>query len=349
MAHTMPFRRFVSSTAASALLAAVPIAAQSPGAEPQPSAVHYRNFVRAESDLYFGRYVKRGAFGKFLHERTMTPIDKQEVVRMNRDTLYSFAVFDLDAAPVAVTLPDAGGRFMSMQALSQDHFTIEVVYAPGRYSYTRGNVGTRYLFLGVRTLANPDDPADMKAAHGLQDAIAIDQALVGTFEVPAWDTSSQDQVRAALETLNSLGGGGTRFGNRGEVDPVGHLLGAAVGWGGNPASAAIYRGVYPKANDGTTMHRLKVKDVPVDGFWSISVYNSKGFFEKNELGIYSLNNLTAMPDSDGSYTVQFGGCRKETVNCLPITSGWNYTVRLYRARKPLLDCSWTFPEARPAS
>jgi Putative zinc ribbon domain len=40
----------------------------------------------SESDLYFGRYVKRGAFGKFFHERAMTPIDKQAIVRMNRDS-----------------------------------------------------------------------------------------------------------------------------------------------------------------------------------------------------------------------------------------------------------------------
>jgi hypothetical protein len=48
---------------------------------------------------------------------------------MNRDMLYSFAIFDLDAAPVSVTLPDAGKRFMLMQVLAEDHYTIEVVYA----------------------------------------------------------------------------------------------------------------------------------------------------------------------------------------------------------------------------
>ena len=48
--------------------------------------------------------------------------------------------------------------------------------------------------------------------------------------------------------------------------------------------------------------------MPVDGFWSISVYNAKGYFEKNDLNAYSLNNLTAKPNADGSFTVQFGGC-----------------------------------------
>jgi hypothetical protein len=62
----------------------------------------------------------------------MAAIDKQDVVRMNRDTLYSSGVFDLEAAPVTITLPDAGKRFMSMQVVSDDHYTTEVVCAPGR-------------------------------------------------------------------------------------------------------------------------------------------------------------------------------------------------------------------------
>jgi len=267
--------------------------AQSPSSNAVPVTVE--NFVRAESDLYFGRYVKRGAFGKFFHERSMTPIDKQEIVRMNRDTLYSFAIFDLDASPVTITLPDPGKRFMSMQVISEDHYTIDVVYAPGRHTYTKDSVGSRYVFLGVRTLANPKDPDDLAAAHALQNAITVAQARTGSFEVPAWDTVSQNKVRAALETLNSLGSPGPKFGKKSEVDPVGYLTGAAAGWGGNPEYAAIYKGVFPKANDGTTVHRLTVKDVPVDGFWSISVYNAKGFFEKNALGAYSLNNLTRSP------------------------------------------------------
>jgi para-nitrobenzyl esterase len=90
-------------------------------------------FIRAEPDFYF----KTREFGKLKHDRTMAAIDNQTVVRMNRDTLYSSGVFDLDAAPVTVMLPEAGKRFESMQVISQDHYTIEVVYGPGRFTYTR--------------------------------------------------------------------------------------------------------------------------------------------------------------------------------------------------------------------
>src|SRR5262245_18092371 len=78
------------------------------------------NFPRAESDLHFGNIVKDGGFGKFRHRHEPTTVENQSVIRLNRDTLYSTAVFDLDAGPVRITLPDAGKRFMSMQVINED-------------------------------------------------------------------------------------------------------------------------------------------------------------------------------------------------------------------------------------
>ena len=86
----------------------------------------------------------------------------------------------------------------------------------------------------------------------------------------------------------------------------------------------------------------------MDAFWSITIYDAKGFMAKNALNSYSLNNVTAKPDADGSYKVQFGGCAKDTPNCLVTPPGWNYTVRLYRPRKEVIDGSWSFPEPQPA-
>lgn len=105
--------------------------------------------------------------------------------------------------------------------------------------------------------------------------------------------------------------------------------------------------VTPNENDGRTVYRLSVKDVPVDGFWSISVYNAQGFFVPNALNAYSLNNLTAEKDGDGSIKVQFGGCNGQIANCLPTPAGWNYLVRLYQPQAEILDGSWQFPEAQP--
>ena len=87
----------------------------------------------------------------------------------------------------------------------------------------------------------------------------------------------------------------------------------------------------------------------MDGFWSISLYNAEGYFEKNPYDAYSLNNLTATKSADGSTVVQFGGCDGKIPNCLPIMKGWNYTVRLYRPRAEILDGKWKFPEPKPVS
>jgi para-nitrobenzyl esterase len=309
--------------------------------------VNIHNFPRAETDMYFAKQVADYGIGKLNHNRALASIDSQSVVRMNRDTLYSSGIFDLDAGPLTIELPDPGKRFMSLQVVDEDHFTVEVVYAPGRYTYDRKRVGTRYIRPIIRTLVNGEDPKDLDIVHRLQDSIRVAQRSTGSFEIPNWDDASRTKARNALAVLHSLGTGPGMFGARDEVDPLDFVIGAAVGWGGNPRYAADYDGKHPERNDGKTVHRLTVKNVPVDGFWSVSVYNASGFFEKNTLGKYSLNNLTAKPARDGSITVQFGGCDKSTPNCLPIVPGWNYTVRLYRPRPQILDGTWVFPEAEP--
>jgi hypothetical protein len=304
------------------------------------------NFARAESDLYFSGIARDGGFSAFLHYRELSPIDHQVVIRQNRDTLYSAAIFDLDAGDVTITLPDSAGRFMSVQIINEDHYTVEVAYAPATVILSRDIVGTRYALAAVRSLIDPNDPADLTAVHALQDAIEVTQPEPGSFEIPDWDPVSQKTVREALITLSTtLTDSARTFGAKDEVDPVHHLIGSAFAWGGNPERDALYLTVVPKANDGETVHRLVVKDVPVDGFWSITVYNKDGYFEPNPQNAYSVNNITAVPDADGSTTVQFGG--DGAANLLPITEGWNYIVRLYRPRAEILDGSWTFPAAQP--
>jgi hypothetical protein len=74
----------------------------------------------------------------------------------------------------------------------------------------------------------------------------------------------------------------------------------------------------------------------------------KAIFEPNPQNAYALNNITAKKSADGSVAIQFGGCDGKVPNCLPITPGWNYLVRLYRPRAEVLDGHWTFPKGEPA-
>ena len=139
------------------------------------------------------------------------------------------------------------------------------------------------------------------------------------------------------------------FGREEETRPVDHLIGAAAGWGGQPRSAAMYVIDSVDANDGNTTYAVTAKDVPVDAFWSVTVYNAAGYLEANDLGVNSYNNFTAEPNTDGSHTINFGGCDDGRPNCIPITPGWNYAIRMYGPRQEILDGDWTFPEPVPAT
>ena len=309
--------------------------------------VNAENYNRAESDASFDSIVKRGAFGKLAHSRGLKPLDEQGVVRANRDTLYSEGVFDLDAGPVTIQLPDAGKRYMSMEVIDQDDYVPAFYYGGGTYKLTKENVGTRYVLPLIRILIDPNDPKDVEQVHALQDKIKVSQRGIGKFEVPNWDHDSLIKVRKALLVLGEGIDSTNMFGARGKVDPVKHLIGSAIGWGGAPQKDALYIAVTPPKNDGTTIHKMVVPaKVPADGFWSISLYNAEGYFQKNDLNAYSLNNITSKKNPDASVTVQFGGCDGKVSNCLPIMKGWNYTVRLYRARPEVLSGKWKFPKVQ---
>ena len=127
--------------------------------------------------------------------------------------------------------------------------------------------------------------------------------------------------------------------------PVQHLAFTASGWGGNPPEAAVYLTIVPDHNDGAQHYALTVRDVPVDGFWSVTLYNAAGYLEPTTSEAYSFNNVTAAKNPDGSVTIHFGGCADGRSNCLPTPQGWNYTVRLYQPRPEILDGLWTFPQA----
>lgn len=138
------------------------------------------NFIRAETDQYFGNIAGAGGLGAFLHFRDFGALDQQLVIRQNRDTLYSAAVFDLDVGPLTVTLPDAGARFRSLQVITQDHYVPQVSYGSGRFTFERSEIGTRYVMLALRTLVDPNDPADLDAVYALQDGVVVEQAAPGT-------------------------------------------------------------------------------------------------------------------------------------------------------------------------
>lgn len=339
------------------ILAAMSLAMAGSAASAQTTAspaepVTVANYSRAQTDVYFAGAVKNGAFGKLQHGRELArPDQRNAIIRPNRDTLYSFGVFDLDAGPVTITLPDGALRFMGLQVVNQDQYTPAAFFGAGSHTLTRQMVGTRYGIVVVRFLVDFADEQEVRRVHALQDRIKVSQDGPGTFEIPDWDDASLKKVKAALLQLGTTISDSRRMygADEREVDPVKHLIASAMLWGGNRETDALYLPITPARNDGKTVYRLTLGDVPVDGFWSLTVYDAEGYFQPNPYDAYSVNSLTAKKGPDGKVTIQFGGCDGKIQNCLPITERWNYTVRLFQPRAEILDGTWQFPLAQPES
>ncbi len=306
------------------------------------------NFVRAATDIEFGKYLAlSGGVNRLFHLREPTPIERQPTIRMNRDTLYSMAIIDISEG-ATLHLPDTHGRYISAQIVNQDHYMNKVFLGGGAHKLDRETFDTPYVVVIVRTLVDASDPDDIAAVHDLQDQIRVEAGSSKPFIEPDYDEESFQGVRAAAIELGRFAGDSSHtFGPKDRVDPIRHLLGAAFGWGGLPEDQAFYLNVEPGLPVGE--YKIEVPaNVPVEAFWSVSLYNADGFYEKNALGAYNVNSVMGDRNDDGSMTVHLGGCEDGRRNCLPIMEGWNYAVRLYRPGPEILDGSWVFPGVQPA-
>ncbi|MGA9395526.1 MAG: DUF1254 domain-containing protein, partial [Azonexus sp.] len=197
------------------------------------TVINVDNFNKAQTDFEFSGIVKlAGGINKIHSNRTPTPIEKQNVIRMNRDTLYSLGVIDISKG-ASVTLPDAGKRYMSLMVINNSGYVNEVFYGGGVYKLTTEKFDTPYVAVVIRTLANPEDAADLAIAHKLQDQIKIATESDKAFVLPNYDKAS---YKATLEPILELAKGLKRytetFGSKQEVNPVHFMIGSASAWGG---------------------------------------------------------------------------------------------------------------------
>ena len=306
------------------------------------------NFVRAETDLQMKGYSSAPfTFGQLTHGRKAYDVNHQVTLSGNRDTFYSFGVFDISKSDLTIELPDSQGRYMTLMPISQDHDVYRGLNAPGTYTFKQSEVGTRYMVFVVRILVDPNDPKDIKKVHALQDGIIVKQKDKGDASgLQEWNEDEMIAMRKAFNALGSASSSSSKFfGVKCDNSYMEKAMGVAVGWGGMQKKDALYLPTQVEKNDGKTAYTITVpKDVPVDGFWSVTIYNQERFMVVNEYDSYALNSLTTKKNKDGTATLHLGGDPKAD-NYLFIPEGWLYIVRFYQPHQEILDGTWKFPEA----
>ncbi len=306
------------------------------------------NYVRAKTAIQFDKYLAGagGQLNTFAHGRKVVGIDARSSKRLNRDTLYSVAIVDISQG-ASVVLPDAGDRYMSVQVVNEDGFTNNIFHGAGRHKLSLKEFHTDHVWLLVRTLVVDSVPGDLRAAHKLQDKIAIVSGSKKSYTHTQYDPVSMAAIKELLLELGKgISDNSKAAGTREQVDPIKQLLLSAYGFGTLPETESLLLTVEPQLpiDQGYVLH---IKNVPVDGFWSLAMYNGDGYFEKNQYNVYGFSNKTAAKNADGSITLHLGG-DPNSINYIPITEGWNYVVRMYQPRVELLNGTWTFPSLKEA-
>ena len=304
--------------------------------------VNIDNFRAAETARMLDDSAKlMGGWNRWIRLREPTALDQQPVIRMNRDTLYASYNADISQGGT-LTLPNARGRYLTAMAVNEEHYINKVFSTPGTHELSRSELGSDFVQIATRIFVDPDDADDIAAVNALQDELAIETVAARDFEHADYDAESLTTTR---ELLLQLGGGlhGTErmFGSAAEVEPTRHLIGTAVGWGGQPEREAVYYLETDPRELG--VYTMTLRDVPVDAFWSVTVYNRDGFMEHNPYDSYSKNSVTAEPEADGSVVLTFAP-NPTGRNHLWIMNGWNYALRLYKPRPEVIDKSWMPPQ-----
>ena len=303
------------------------------------------SYIRAESDRQFGVIAKMaGGVNRFYHFRRPTPLDKQNVVRMNRDTLYSMGIVDTSKG-ATITVPELPrDRYVSLYLVDNDHYCPFVIYRAGTHELPRG---TQYLGLGVRIqVFNPKDEDEIALINKLQDQFIIKADSAEPLPEFTWDIESlqalTDQYEKEFAQYSSFKG---MMGPRGQVDEKTRHIAAAGGWGLFPEWDATYLN-YSGGHDYRVCHQATYQ-VPENGaFWSITVYGNDGFM-KSDNNIVNSSNVKL--NADGTFTVYFGAAETcgEVPNRLDTTEGWNFAMRIYRPGKSVLEGAYKLPVAKP--
>ena len=186
-------------------------------------------YIRAESDRQFGIISQMaGGVNRFFHFRSPTPLDKQNVVRMNRDTLYSMAVVDTSNG-ATITVPELpGDRYVSVFLTDNDRYCPFVIYTAGRHELPRD---TQYLGVGIRIqVINPHDKEEIALVNELQDRFIINAGSANPIPPLTWDMASLQALTEAYEKdsaeYSSWKG---MMGPRGKVDERTRHIAAAAG------------------------------------------------------------------------------------------------------------------------
>jgi len=290
------------------------------------------NFVHAETAFYFNDQVKTaGGVNKWDHKRHYVAIDNQEVIRMNRDGLYSKMVLDVSKGATVVLPKRKDSLYQTIQIINEEHYTLEVMYPGETKELHATQMGSDYVYLVLRTVVADELENGMELAYAKQRAVKVTANSAKPYVPFNYDNDSRLAKRRELITqISTVTQPWKMFGTKDIIDEKTFRIGAAAGWGGLPTTHAAYI-VWIKAKGAAAKGKPSQMTIPKPplqfehgAFYSFTAYDSIGWIATKN---FTINNRRMVMNKDGSVTIRFNQPGAE--NNVDVVEDWTLAIRLY--------------------
>ena len=284
--------------------------------------VTMENYVIAESDWYFAGVQEKVGVNVWMHD---DPVSKnnQQVIRSNRDVVYSIAIVDVSKG-ATFTVPNSQG-FQAIHIIDEAHLFHQVVLNGETLTVNANDIEGEYVYLLARTLDNGDYKNTKKRQAGLSFVAKANRPYPGkgfdAKEVVALREELVRQVNTGEQTLE----GHDAFGKTlADVNPHNYLYASAYGWGGLPMTTAQY--VPLQVSSGTCQRWTLPKpalDWENNAFMSATFYGADGWIKVDDFYISHGDMI------EKGNTLSFTTNCAKSVNNATVDNGGNFVIRMY--------------------
>ena len=286
------------------------------------------NYVQAETDLYLYEQQEKSPVNTFEHADMVTK-ENQEIIRSNRDVLYSRAIVDISEG-VTFSIPKRES-FQIIHVIDENHLTHRVVRAGETITMGPADVtGGTHVYLLCRTQITDD----LEETYAAQKAMKIEAKSSNPYKPKGFKKEDVEAMRKQLVTEYNEGKAKiiehkSFVPTLADADPQSYLYAAAVGWGGLPSHTAQY---LPKITgqgaDEPQQITIPKPDLDWDngGFFSLTTYDSAGWIVAKDFYI----GHEDMQNNGDSFTIYVNSPDKP--NSITVQKGWTGVLRFYLPR-----------------
>ncbi|GMQ48584.1 hypothetical protein [Vibrio sp. 10N] len=285
-------------------------------------SVTEEDYVVAESDWYFNGVQSKVGVNTWMHDDPVS-FDNQQVIRSNRDVVYSIAIVDVSEG-ATFTVP-ASDEFQIIHIIDEHHLFHQVVKNGESLYVDSDDINGDFVYLLARTRDNGDYEDTKKR----QAQLKFEANSAKPYPSKGFNADEVIKLRDELVRRVNSGeqpiAGHDAFGKTmADVNPHNYLYAAAYGWGGLPMTTAQYVPVQVTSAECQTWTIKKPSlDWNNNGYMSATFYGADGWIHDED---FYISHESMIDEGDTfSFTTN---CDSSASNAT-VEAGGNLLIRMY--------------------